>query len=515
MEVEDSLIYGAVESLEERLDCIFDKVESIRVISGTMGLVNYSILLSNGLWYHGITNAVSPRYGLGLDEKHAIHRAGLTEDDVVWVGVRIAKDVEDMMDFEHRCTGEEGSVTFEQCVNLAVGGLDFGVESIHVWGRRVRFVQSDEVKWGSPCHYEWAGEPYDRTSLHQAGAVADVSAGGVLGVLKGTSRLAGDYVFSLTKEGLTLPELSGPDTRFHWRGQWRMSSEIEEMGGHRPRASFMTKNSTILGDPCLVNLAGLQVAKKSRINTKWTWSMTDMNGHDLGFSKLSEIAGYAAKAGWDGKTQKQASNKFMTKLKEGGTLELEGVGFVSRQPKIEDIHRVKNLETEEVLEGTRVELRIELGNRTGKARNNVDRALGYRISGQRNTVFLMDWVYIGTTEEEVEPSTRGRLTEDRVKQIFKLFHEGVEQDQLTKMFDVSYTAVNDVLNGVSWKDVESPFRPERIRRKTLSLSENDVQTIKQRLKAGDTQAEIAKDYGVSFGAIANIKSGRGWKHIKE
>lgn len=514
MGVEDSLIFGAVESLEERLDCVFDTVESIRVISGRMGLVNYSILLSNGLWYHGITNAVSPRYALGLDEKHAIHRAGLTEEDIVWAGVRIAKDVEDMLDFERRCTGEEGSVTFEQCVNLQVGGLDFGVESIHVWGRRVQFVQSDEVKWGSPCHYEWAGEPYDRTSLHQAAAVADVSAAGVLGVLKGKSRLAGDYVFSLTKEGLTLPELSGPDTRFHWRGQWRTSQEVRDMGG-QPRVNFMTKDSLILGDPCLVNLAGLQVAKKSRVNTKWTWSMTDTKGRDLGFSKLSEIAGYVAKAGWDGKTKKQAQQKIQNKLKEGGTLELEGVGFVSREPKIEDVYRVKNLETEEVLEGTRVELRDELGNRTGKDRSNVDRALGYRISRKRNTVFLSDWVYIGTTEEEVEPLIQRRLTEEKVKQIFQLFQEGVEQDELTKMFGVSYTAINDALNGVNWKHVKSPFRPERIRRKTLSLSEDDVRTIKQRLKSGEIMRTIAEDFGVAISTINNIKSGRGWKHIKD
>lgn len=286
------------------------------------------------------------------------------------------------------------------------------------------------------------------------------------------------------------------------------------MGG-QPRVNFMTKDSLILGDPCLVNLAGLQVAKKSRVNTKWTWSMTDTKGRDLGFSKLSEIAGYVAKAGWDGKTKKQAQQKIQNKLKEGGTLELEGVGFVSREPKIEDVYRVKNLETEEVLEGTRVELRDELGNRTGKDRSNVDRALGYRISRKRNTVFLSDWVYIGTTEEEVEPLIQRRLTEEKVKQIFQLFQEGVEQDELTKMFGVSYTAINDALNGVNWKHVKSPFRPERIRRKTLSLSEDDVRTIKQRLKSGEIMRTIAEDFGVAISTINNIKSGRGWKHIKD
>jgi len=47
------------------------------------------------------------------------------------------------------------------------------------------------------------------------------------------------------------------------------------------------------------------------------------------------------------------------------------------------------------------------------------------------------------------------------------------------------------------------------------LKESDIPVIKSRIKAGDAKAAIARDYGVSPGAIAHIDKGRAWKHVKE
>jgi len=46
------------------------------------------------------------------------------------------------------------------------------------------------------------------------------------------------------------------------------------------------------------------------------------------------------------------------------------------------------------------------------------------------------------------------------------------------------------------------------------LTEEDVSQIKIRLRQGDSQAQIGRDYGVSKYCIHSIANGDNWKHIK-
>lgn len=46
------------------------------------------------------------------------------------------------------------------------------------------------------------------------------------------------------------------------------------------------------------------------------------------------------------------------------------------------------------------------------------------------------------------------------------------------------------------------------------LSEMDIPVIRRKLSSGQTQASIAKEYGVTEGMIAHIAHGRSWSHIK-
>ena len=46
------------------------------------------------------------------------------------------------------------------------------------------------------------------------------------------------------------------------------------------------------------------------------------------------------------------------------------------------------------------------------------------------------------------------------------------------------------------------------------LTEEDVVEIKERLRAGETQTSIAKDFGVSRITVSHINTGRYWKHVK-
>ena len=45
------------------------------------------------------------------------------------------------------------------------------------------------------------------------------------------------------------------------------------------------------------------------------------------------------------------------------------------------------------------------------------------------------------------------------------------------------------------------------------LTEQDIPAIRARLEAGETPKVIAKAYGVSYGAIWFIRTGRAWKHV--
>lgn len=49
--------------------------------------------------------------------------------------------------------------------------------------------------------------------------------------------------------------------------------------------------------------------------------------------------------------------------------------------------------------------------------------------------------------------------------------------------------------------------------KTAKLIEADIPKIRERLNAGDSQKEIAKDYGVNNRTISAIKIGKIWAHI--
>jgi hypothetical protein len=46
------------------------------------------------------------------------------------------------------------------------------------------------------------------------------------------------------------------------------------------------------------------------------------------------------------------------------------------------------------------------------------------------------------------------------------------------------------------------------------LTPGDVLTIRRMLAEGRTEAEVARRYGVSRGAVSNIRLGRTWAHIQ-
>lgn len=48
---------------------------------------------------------------------------------------------------------------------------------------------------------------------------------------------------------------------------------------------------------------------------------------------------------------------------------------------------------------------------------------------------------------------------------------------------------------------------------SAKLRESDVLDIRRRIAAGETQYSLAKEYGVTKGQVAHIKTRRQWRHI--
>lgn len=63
------------------------------------------------------------------------------------------------------------------------------------------------------------------------------------------------------------------------------------------------------------------------------------------------------------------------------------------------------------------------------------------------------------------------------------------------------------------KQIEEAFEKYENRPLKRKLERYDIPAIRERINNGDTQTAIAKDYGVTRGAISHIADGSTWSHI--
>lgn len=88
-------------------------------------------------------------------------------------------------------------------------------------------------------------------------------------------------------------------------------------------------------------------------------------------------------------------------------------------------------------------------------------------------------------------------------------------------YGVARFCITAISKGKLWKHASDPsmlLEMSRLRfgsaHYRARLTEHDIPAIRERLAAGESQHSIAKDYQVKRGAIAKIKHGETWKHIK-
>lgn len=127
------------------------------------------------------------------------------------------------------------------------------------------------------------------------------------------------------------------------------------------------------------------------------------------------------------------------------------------------------------------------------------------------------WSYVseGILKERNSPC-RKILTEENVFEICEFLNNGLTQQEIADRFGVSRGLIYDILHGKSWRHVSKKILKERTTipcRKTLT--EEKVVEICFLLNDGFTIAEISERFGVSAGAISNIRRGESWKDVSE
>jgi hypothetical protein len=105
-----------------------------------------------------------------------------------------------------------------------------------------------------------------------------------------------------------------------------------------------------------------------------------------------------------------------------------------------------------------------------------------------------------------------RLTEDQAQTIIDRVAEGEQQKILAAEFKVTAGTVSNLVKGKSWPDLDRPDPPE-VTLRGCKLSSTDIPVIRVRLANLEKPAAVATDYGVTRQTIANIGLGKTWRHI--
>lgn len=120
-----------------------------------------------------------------------------------------------------------------------------------------------------------------------------------------------------------------------------------------------------------------------------------------------------------------------------------------------------------------------------------------------------------------ENHPKAKLSEKDVLTIRRRFDNGEWAADITADYPVSKSAILKIGNGRTWKhlwDREGliKIRPKPQRGENhpqVKLKEKDVRAIRERIKNGERQADLAREFGVKFSTVSAIRFERTWKGI--
>lgn len=117
-----------------------------------------------------------------------------------------------------------------------------------------------------------------------------------------------------------------------------------------------------------------------------------------------------------------------------------------------------------------------------------------------------------------EKHTSAKLTEAQVREIHKLLASDMTCKEIAAIFNVCCGTIEAIGRKQSWKHISENLDYKRCRalgEKTgnAKLTNEQVQQIKQLLKAGCAQRKIAQDFDVSISTIQRIARGNSWVSV--
>lgn len=137
------------------------------------------------------------------------------------------------------------------------------------------------------------------------------------------------------------------------------------------------------------------------------------------------------------------------------------------------------------------------------------------------------------TRKKISDAVKGRFGEDsarselklpQVEEIIKLYWEGNTNKETSEMTGVKLSTVVGVTTGASWVKVPRPGRPRTTiktghfssgqRPATTKLTEEKVKEIRQLLREGAAQKDIAAKFGITGGNVSMINRRVTWKDVE-
>jgi hypothetical protein len=121
-------------------------------------------------------------------------------------------------------------------------------------------------------------------------------------------------------------------------------------------------------------------------------------------------------------------------------------------------------------------------------------------------------------------SPRAKLTEETVKEIWRLVFRGVGPAEISRRLLISLSTVENIKYGRVWNHVEPQnknattpqisTRPKGEKSSSAKLTESQVKEIRDLAANGRSLNSIAKQYKVSFPSIKAIVIRQTWKHVE-
>lgn len=133
------------------------------------------------------------------------------------------------------------------------------------------------------------------------------------------------------------------------------------------------------------------------------------------------------------------------------------------------------------------------------------------------------WTHLDDCPEEPPRVARGvphgaKLTEEQVVEIREKYKGKYgEQVALAREYGVPVSVVRKVVWGKSWKNLGlgDGLATMGENHGRAKLTDEQVREMRERFKAGESNALLAADYSLNRQIVRNITSGKTWKHLLE